>query len=314
MPEPVLHEVEHSERVQAPAAEIYRLIAEVGNWPRIFPPTIHVEYLEQGADVERIRIWATANGAAKSWSSRRELDPEGLRIRFRQEVSSPPVASMGGTWVVEPIDATSSRVRLLHDYRAVGDDPEGLAWIDAAVDRNSRSELAALRAAAEPGPGGRELLLSFDDTVGIEAPAQKVYDFLNEAQLWTERLPHVAKVRLTEDVPGLQLLEMDTLTKDGSSHTTTSVRVCFPDTRIVYKQIVVPALMTLHTGYWRLTERDGRTEATSHHDVVINPRTIAGVLGEQAGVGEAKAFVRNALGTNSRATLGHAKAYAEGRA
>ncbi|MBT0773423.1 aromatase/cyclase [Kineosporia sp. J2-2] len=314
MPDPVLRQVEHTQEVQAPAAEVYRLIAEVANWPRIFPPTIHVDHVERGEESERIRIWATANGEAKSWTSRRELDPQALRIRFRQEVSTPPVAAMGGTWIVEPLTATSSLVRLLHDYRAVDDDPDGLAWIDAAVDRNSRSELAALAAGAEAGTSGPDLLLTFEDSVDIEAPAKDVYDFLNEAQLWTERLPHVAKVRLTEDVPGLQLLEMDTLTKDGSSHTTASVRVCFPDHRIVYKQIVVPALMTLHTGYWQLTEQDGHTRATSQHQVIINAANITKVLGADAGIDEAKAFVRNALGTNSRATLGHAKAYAEGRA
>ena len=56
---------------------------------------------------------------------------------------------MGGTWIIEPAGEGASRVRLLHDYRAVDDDPEGLAWIDQAVDRNSRSELAALKANVE---------------------------------------------------------------------------------------------------------------------------------------------------------------------
>lgn len=313
MPQPGSTEVEHAIDVQAPASAVYRLIAEVENWPRIFPPTIHVEHLERGENAERIQIWATANGAAKSWTSRRVLDPGALTIGFRQEVSTPPVASMGGTWIIEPVSAEACRVRLLHDYRAVDDDPEGLAWIDQAVDRNSTSELAALKANVELAVGSEDLLLSFEDTVHIAGAAEDVYDFLNEAQLWTDRLPHVAKVRLTEDVPGLQLLEMDTLTKDGSSHTTTSVRVCFPTQRIVYKQIVVPALMTLHTGYWSLVEDAGGTSATSQHTVVINVANIASVLGPDAGLPEAKAFVRNALSTNSRATLGHAKTYAESR-
>ncbi len=44
---------------------------------------------------------------------------------------------MGGTWVIEELPDGGSLVRLLHDYRAVDDDPGGLAWIDEAVDRNS---------------------------------------------------------------------------------------------------------------------------------------------------------------------------------
>jgi hypothetical protein len=48
----------------------------------------------------------------------------------------------------------------------------------------------------------------------------------------------------------------------------------------------------------------------------LTRRPIAQVLGAEAGVeagvDEARAFVRTALSGNSRATLGHAKEYAEG--
>ncbi len=307
-------QVEHEIMVNAPAAAVYRLIAEVENWPRIFPPTVYVDHVERSGQHERIRIWATANGEAKNWTSGRVLDPAKLRIEFRQEVSTPPVAAMGGSWLIEPISAGESLVRLLHDYRAVGDDPDNMAWIEQAVDRNSRSELAALKTSAELASGSADdLMLSFEDTVRIDGAAKDVYDFINEAQLWKERLPHVVRVSLTEDTPGLQILEMDTRTKDGSTHTTKSVRVCFPHSKIVYKQITVPALMTLHTGYWRLADDGDGVTATSQHTVVINTANIAKVLGAEAGVPEARKFIRNALSTNSRATLGHAKEYAEGR-
>ncbi|MGK5530980.1 aromatase/cyclase [Streptomyces sp. URMC 129] len=306
-------EVEHEITVDAPAADVYRLIAEVVNWPRIFPPTVFVDHVERSGNTERIRIWATANGEAKNWTSRRVLDPGKLRIEFRQEVSTPPVAAMGGAWLIESISATRSRVRLLHDYRAIDDDPDSLAWIDQAVDRNSRSELAALKRNVELATGADELYLAFEDTVQINGSAKDVYDFLNEAQLWEERLAHVARVELTEDTPGLQILEMDTRTKDGSTHTTKSVRVCFPHSRIVYKQITLPALMTLHTGYWKLEENADGVAATSQHAVVINTENITKILGEDAGLAEARTFVKNALSTNSTATLGYAKAYAEGK-
>ena len=83
------------------------------------------------------------------------------------------------------------------------------------------------------GPG----LFTFDDIVEVDGSAMDVYDFLNEAQLWSERLPHVVRVSLKEETSGLQILEMDTRTKDGSVHTTKSVRVCRPHGTIVYKQI-----------------------------------------------------------------------------
>lgn len=309
-----VREVEHAITVHAPAAEVYRLLAEVENWPRLFPPSVYVEYLEREGARERIRIWATANGEAKNWTSRRDLDPEGLRITFRQEVSAPPVAEMSGTWIVEPLGAQETNLRLLHSYRAIDDDPEGLAWIDQAVDRNSSEELPGVKAGLEQVTRTAELTLSFVDSVTVEGAAKDLYDFVNEADRWVERLPHVGTVRLTEDTPGLQVLRMDTRAVDGSTHTTESVRVCFPHQRIVYKQTTLPALMSLHTGEWEFrTAEDGTVTASSQHTVVLDPDNITKVLGADAGVPEARAFVRDALGANSRATLEHAKRYAEDR-
>jgi aromatase len=307
-------EVEHEITVQADAADVYRLLADVENWPRLFPPSVYVDYLERDGNEERIRIWATANGEAKNWSSRRTLDPEALRIRFWQEVSAPPVAEMTGTWIIEHLGDRRSRVRLLHSYRAIDDDPEGLRWIDEAVDRNSRAELPGLKANLELSAQDAELSLSFEDSVRVNGAAKDVYDFVNDAHLWTQRLPHVTTVELTEDTPGLQTLRMDTLAKDGSTHTTESVRVCFPHRKIAYKQTTLPALLDLHTGHWTFEEgADGVTTATSQHTVVLNPGNIRQVLGPEAGVPEARRFIREALGTNSRATLHHAKQHAEAR-
>ncbi|MFE5580138.1 aromatase/cyclase [Kitasatospora sp. NPDC056531] len=311
MSQPGLREVEHEITISAPAAAVYRLIAEVQNWPRIFPPTIYVDHVEKSETEERIRIWATANGEAKNWTSRRTLDPEQLRITFRQEVSAPPVASMGGTWIIEPVSESLSRVRLLHDYRAIDDDPASLKWIDEAVDRNSRSELAALKTNVEAAHAAEDLTFSFEDTVQINGSAKDVFDFVNEAQLWPERLAHVATVRFEEPSPGLQELEMDTRAKDGSVHTTKSYRVAFPHQKIAYKQVTLPALMTLHTGYWTFSENADGVAASSQHTVTLNTANIAKILGEDATVEDARNYVHTALSTNSRATLGYAKDHAE---
>jgi len=311
--QPTTREVEHEIEVDAPSKSVYQLIADVSNWPSLFPPTVHVEHAEQTGTSERITIWATANGEAKHWTSIRELDQAGLRIDFRQERSTPPVGAMGGAWVIEPLGDDRCRVRLLHDYRAVDDDPGKLAWIDQAVDRNSKAELAALKTNAELVSGSGRLLLEFEDSVTVAGSVKDVYDFVNEARLWQERLPHVARVSMTEDVPGLQILKMDTRAKDGSVHTTESVRVAFPHRSIVYKQTRVPALMTLHTGRWTFEAAGDHVVATSRHTVFLNEENIAAVLGEDATVEDARDYVHKALSTNSLATLGHAKDYAESK-
>lgn len=305
--------MKHEIEVAAPAGTVYQLLADVANWPRIFPPTVYAEQIEHDAASERIHIWATANGKLKDWTSRRILDPGALRIEFRQEVSAPPVATMGGTWIMEPLPGNGTRVRLLHDYRAINDDPESLDWIGSAVDHNSRSELAALKTQVELAHAARDLTFSFEDTVEVAGRAGDVYDFINEAGRWADRLPHVATVRLTEEARGLQTLEMDTRAKDGSTHTTVSHRVCLAPRTIAYKQVTLPALLSLHTGYWTFTPRGAGCTASSQHTVMINRERIASVLGADATVADAKEYVHSALSTNSLATLGHARDYAQGR-
>lgn len=308
----VSRDTEHETTVEVGAQDVYDLLADVTAWPRLFPPTIHAERLSCDGPSERIQIWATANDDVKTWTSRRTFDPQGLRIDFRQEVSAAPVAAMGGAWVIDPLSPTRSRVRLLHDFRAVDDDPDALAWIEQAVERNSIAELGALSANLEATTSAAAPF-SFEDTVRVAGSAEDVYAFLNEADRWSERLPHVARVRLEERTPGLQVLEMDTRAKDGSQHTTRSVRVCFPGRRIVYKQTTLPALMTLHTGYWQLVPDGDGVLVTSQHRVAIDETRITGVLGPDADLASAQDYVRTALSTNSLATLGHARAYAEGR-
>ena len=306
-----VRETEHEIDVAAPAKRVYALIADVGKWPEIFPPTVHAECVDKDGNSELIRIWATANGAAKTWTSRRQHDPERMSVSFRQERSQHPVGGMGGEWVIEPVTESECRVRLLHDFFAASDDPADIDWISQAVDRNSTPELQALKTRAElTGP---DQLVTFADTVTVDGSAKDVWDFLNEAQLWSQRLPHVARVSMEEETPGLQVLEMDTRTKEGPLHTTRSVRVCRPYTCIVYKQIVLPALLTLHTGQWFIEERDGAgASVTSRHTVRINVARIPEVLGDDADVHTAQEFVRNVLSGNSLATLRLAKAYAEG--
>ncbi|HET9895094.1 MAG TPA: aromatase/cyclase [Streptosporangiaceae bacterium] len=305
-----IRNVEHEITIGAPAGQVYELIADVGKWPEIFPPTVHAEQAESDGDRELIRIWATANGKARSWTSKREHDPGKLTIAFRQAKSVHPVGGMGGQWIVEPVSRAQCRVRLLHDYSARTDSAADLEWIGQAVDRNSTSELRALKERAELDGTGQ--LITFADTVDVDGGAQDVYDFLNQAQLWQERLPHVSRVWLEEETPGLQVLEMDTRAKDGSVHTTRSVRVCQPCDTIIYKQIILPPLMLLHTGRWLIEPRPGGgVSVTSRHTVRINPDRIAEILGAGADLAAATNGVRAALSANSMATLKLAKAHAE---
>ncbi|MFI6346439.1 aromatase/cyclase [Streptomyces sp. NPDC050560] len=302
---------EHTVVATASADVLYDIIADVTVWPAVFGPTLHAERVESDGAQERIRLWALANGEVKTWLSRRTLDAGARRVAFRQEVSQPPVASMGGEWIMKPATGGDTLVVMTHDYTPVDDDPGHADWIARAVDRNSRAELAALKAAVERGPGLDRLMMAFEDSVEIAAPPVEVYDFIRDCGAWPERLPHVARLELREEPGGVQHLAMDTKAPDGSVHTTESIRLCFPSSHIVYKQTTLPKVLLAHTGRWSFTPSPTGTVATSQHTVVIDPDAVTAVLGADATVADARAAVRGTLGTNSTATLRLAQQFTE---
>jgi len=220
---------------------------------------------------------------------------------------------MSGAWVLTRTPDGGTELALEHSYRAVDDDPGQLAWIARVTDQNSRAELANVKALAESAADRAELVFSFEDAIDVDGSAADVYEFLYRAQEWPARLPHVSRMQLTEDRPGIQVMEMDTVTAAGDRHTTKSVRVCFDGERIVYKQTVVPPLMSAHTGEWRITpeSESGGVVVTSQHTVVIRPESVAGILGAEATLRDAREFARRALSGNSRITLEHSKQFAE---
>src|SRR5947207_499032 len=81
------------------------------------------------------------------------------------------------------------------------------------------------------------LWLSCVDGVNIAGEPRDVYDFLARAHDWPQRLPHIEALKVEEDVFDIQHLEAGIRLPNGSVHATSIVRVCFPETRIAYKQL-----------------------------------------------------------------------------
>ncbi|MER5780762.1 SRPBCC family protein [Streptomyces mobaraensis] len=307
---------EHTMTVRAPVDRVYGLVAAAEDWPRVFPPLVHVDCLERTGRRDVIRVWAVADGEPRGCVSRRVLAPDRRCIGFRQEVPAPPLAFLGGRWEFEPVSARECRVRLWHEYRAVDDDPRQLARIGRTVVRRARAELEALRRSAELGLRGHELLLSFEDSVRIAGSAADAYAFVREAQLWSDRLPSAggSAAALAARAWGRTPCGRGRAGGDGrNAQRNGTVRVCFPPRRIVFKQTRLPALLSLHTGSWLFTPCGDAVTVTSRHTVAVDPAAIGAVLGEGAGVAQAKDVVRTALGTDSRLTLRYAKEYAEAR-
>ncbi|MFG3510710.1 aromatase/cyclase [Streptomyces sp. NPDC047821] len=307
-----VHRRTRSVEVAAPAGVVYGLLANAVQWPLFFPPNVHVERLEFDGRNERLRMWATAGGRVRSWLSRRVQDPQERRIDFRQLNPEAPVETMNGTWTVEERPGGGSLLSLHSDFTVIGDRPEDVAWVERALAANTGAELDSLKRLAERWGRLDELVLSFEDSVRVNGPAELVYDFLYRVGDWPELVPHVSRLDLTEDTPGVQVMAMDTRTADGNTHTTESIRICFPHAgRIVYKQTATPALMDAHTGEWTVTPDETGVTVTSQHSVVLREENIERVLGEGATLEQTRRYVREALGRNSTATLNLAKRHAE---
>ena len=303
--------IDHEVTVSAPAQIPFGIIADVTAWPHLFPPTVHAERVAGDEHEEQIRLWALANGGVRVWTSRRRLDPASRTIRFDQEVTSPPVASMSGCWTMRPQPGGDTLLRLGHTFTAINDVPEDLDWIREATDKNSTEELGAIKTLAEQHAQINDLIFTFADSVVINGAAEPAYDFIYRSQEWPERLPHVDRVELTEPEDGIQRLDMDTRAPDGGVHNTISFRICFPYSKIVYKQVVVPPILTAHTGQWLFTRRAEETEITSCHTVLMNQRGIHEVLGPAVTLIEARKRIQDALSTNSLTTLRHLKEHVE---
>ncbi|MDH6623533.1 aromatase [Streptomyces sp. LBL] len=302
----LVHRSEHTVTVAAPAEALYALVADVTRWPAVFEPTVHVRHLAREGRTERFEIWAEVNGAIAHWRSRRVLDPRRLYVSFSQEHSRPPVMSMSGGWLFRRLADGRTEIVLRHRFTVADDDPGAVARVEEALDRNSARELGALAALAETGYPADDLVFSFTDTIPLQGTAQDAYTFIERGERWADLLPHVARVELTEPEPGVQWLEMDTVTADGSTHTTLSARICRAPEWIAYKQQRTPRLLSGHSGEWTFTQTPEGPVATARHTVAVDPSAIVEVLGADATLADARAYLRDALGGNSRATLRHA--------
>lgn len=307
MPHPTLHRTEHSLVVEASADALYALVADVTLWPAVFEPTVAVRHLERGARHECFEIWAVVGDRVAHWTSRRTLDPQRRLVSFRQEHSNPPFSSMSGAWLFRELPGGATEVVLRHRFALNKASAEDLADAEKALEANSTRELAALARAAGSGYPVDEVVFTFTDSVAVKGPVEQTYTFVERAEQWDKRLPHVSRVALEEPSRGIQHLEMDTTTADGAAHTTRSVRVCRSPHWIAYKQQLTPPLLAGHSGEWTFSAGAQGTVATARHTVALRPEAVPRVLGAGATLADARAYIREALSRNSRTTLEHAQ-------
>ncbi|MFJ6750222.1 aromatase/cyclase [Streptomyces sp. NPDC091266] len=147
----------HEVTVAAPPDLVYRLLADLANWPWIFRPFVHAERLGADGPFDRVGMWTTTGDQVEHWVALRRLDEARLRVDFRPEEPAAPPAMMERSWIVEPRSGGSSTVRLLHRYSVLGGDPSALESTARVIDTIADAETQAVKRAAELVAGTPEL-------------------------------------------------------------------------------------------------------------------------------------------------------------
>ncbi|MFI1652526.1 SRPBCC family protein [Streptomyces avidinii] len=274
MPSQRVRTSEHTARIAAPAGVVYGLIADAVRWPLLLPTPVHVERIDFDGLHERLRLWDLDGEQVRSFHLHRILHPGTRTVEFEQEDTARPGLPTTGTWTVEAHGDTHCLVTLRQDRT-----PERHPAADTAHTRRPwQSEpadrLTHLSAVAERWEHLDQLLLSFEDSLHLEGPAELVYDFLHRIEDWPERLPHVDAADVNEDVPGIQIAALDTCAPDGRTRATRTARLCFPSAaRIVFKELRTPHPIAARTGAWSLTpDGDGVRVVCAQQVLLHDPR------------------------------------------
>ncbi|WP_329240978.1 aromatase/cyclase [Streptomyces sp. NBC_01478] len=302
----------HRIQVAAPAGVVYAVLADAARLPLYFAPSVHVERLDGDGGRERLRMWFLVGGRLESWTSWRDLDPVERRIEIHPEGGpGSPLEPMRGVVSIRDRGPHASELELRYGFAARPGLPAGALWPGRVADLNIRTQLTQLKRFAERWSRLDDLVLSCEDSIRVQGPAELAYDFLYRAGDWPEHVAHISAARLREEAPGIQHLTLRTPAGDGV-HTSESVRICFPHAgRIVHKQTTPSPLLAAHTGEWSLTEDERGATLTSRQTVVLCEEDITAVLGDGASLADARRQVRAALGRDCRHLLTLARQHAD---
>jgi aromatase len=305
------HHAAHQIICNVPPERVYGLIRHSVNWPRLLEPCQSVTVLDADADHEHIEISATVNGQTMSWQSRRRFQPEAFGVDAELVQPMPLVA----------LNAEQSVLLLEHDYRLL-DDVTGLvpgvhthqdaaAFIARAIDANSTTELANLRAAAErvEPPDRRDFHARH--TVVCSAPADEVYQLVRDTSTWPLIFDACVGARVVERDGDVEVVRIEAR-QDGRTVAWDTRRTYYDAIRRVDYELPVPMPLTeAMRGQWRVIPlAEDRCVLTVDRWWRILP-DVRGIKPGIDTVPQAAAFVQRYVGDNATAEMVAIKALVE---
>jgi len=149
-----MHHTEHTMTVDSPTEIVWEVLADIEGYARLFPPTQEATLLESSDSHQIARLVVDVSGELQTWTTRRELFVDRKVITYRQLETAPLVGHMSGEWRILSFGEQTQLV-LTHDFEVrepVGDKiagrfspAEAEQLLQAAVERNSHADLAAVR-------------------------------------------------------------------------------------------------------------------------------------------------------------------------
>jgi aromatase len=149
-----MYHTEHTVTVEANADVVYAVLVDVEGYAQLFPPTESVTMLEESDTHQIARLVVDVSGQRQSWVTRRDLDLQRRTIAYRQLETASMVEYMGGEWRAIPLDEHRTQLVITHDFAARPTDSvptleQATELLQAAVERNSQADLAAVGREAE---------------------------------------------------------------------------------------------------------------------------------------------------------------------
>lgn len=304
---------EYAIPVAAPVGVVYGLLADPLRWPVLFPSYVHAERIDTDGSRELLHLWDMTSDGPRALHVRRRLYPHERTITTERIDPATQQTVGRGVWRVTT-DGNGGSVLSLRRERVAT--PFPAPWTpgaDQPPDTEVRSRLDEVRAVAERWERLDELLLAFSDSVRTTGPPELVYDFLQHIENWPDLVPHIDRVQVGTDAPGVQIVDIDSTAWDGGDTVTSgAVRLGFPAAGyLVHKDVVAPQILAGHTVRWSLLPDGSGLTVVCTHSVMLREEALASFLGAGATLTDARHEVRTGLGQASAEILGLAKWHAE---
>jgi aromatase len=298
----------HSICCEVPAAEVYAIIADASNWPKIFDSCVSAQAELRHGNTELVHIEANQAGKVISWDTLRTYHDSIFRIDFHLPVPMPFLKEMSGQWRVVPLGENrcvlnvTRRFVLLDDVSGIREDvttrEQASAVVNRFIDENAGAEMLAVKSFVERKDA---CFSSFSARYTLPYSPEQVFGVLSNVRQWPDVLPHCDSVKVIYDDAVNQEFVMEIATAHGKEHFR-SIRRCDREAlAISYFQPVPPALLNTHSGRWVVRAAGAGTELISEHSVHLNSERCAAQFDDQD-VRRNKQRVRELIMKNSKAT------------